>query len=249
MAGHSKWKNIQFRKGAQDAKRGKLFTKFIREITVAARMGGGDLASNPRLRAAWDKALSANMTKETIERAVKRGVGGEDGAVLEEIRYEGYGPFGVAVLVETLTDNRNRTVSEVRHLFSKQGGQLGTEGSVTYLFKKRGELYFPPGVDEQRLLEVALENGADDVQAEPDGAQLILIAPAGFLALREALIAAQLVPAEAEVAWCPDLKVALDRESAEKILKMVDALEDLDDVQNVYTNADIPDALLEEIYA
>jgi YebC/PmpR family DNA-binding regulatory protein len=239
MAGHSKWANIQHRKNAQDAKRGKLFTKLIREITVAAGMGGGDAGSNPRLRAAIDKALTNNMTRDTIDRAIKRGVGGLDGAQVETVRYEGYGPGGVAVLVETLTDNRNRTVGEVRHAFTKCGGNLGTDGSVAYLFNKRGQFTFAPGVAADQLLELALEAGADDVQEHADGSVDVLTSPQQFAAVKAALDAVGLKPAQAEVAMLPELTVAVEGDVQEKVQKLVDMLEDLDDVQEVYTNADL----------
>ncbi|QKT04305.1 YebC/PmpR family DNA-binding transcriptional regulator [Ectothiorhodospiraceae bacterium 2226] len=246
MAGHSKWANIQHRKNAQDAKRGKLFTKLIREITVAARMGGGDPASNPRLRAAIDKALGANMTKDTVERAIKRGSGAADGEAYEEVRYEGYGPAGVAVMVDTLTDNRNRTVAEVRHAFSKSGGNLGTDGSVAYLFARVGLLGYPAGSDEDRIMEAALEAGAEDVAVNDDGSIDVLTAPEDFLAVRDAMVAADLAPEYAEVTERASTSVGLELEDAQKVLRLVDMLEELDDVQNVYTNADYPDEALAE---
>ncbi len=198
MAGHSKWANIQHRKGAQDAKRGKLFTKLIREITVSARMGGGDAASNPRLRAAIDKALAGNMTKDTIDRAIKRGAGAADGDNYEEVRYEGYGPGGVAVMVDCMTDNRNRTVAEVRHAFSKFGGNLGTEGSVAYLFEKVGLLSFPAGSDEDQIMEVALEAGAQDVVRNEDDSVDVQAAPNDFYTVKEAMEKAKLIPTQSE---------------------------------------------------
>lgn len=244
MAGHSKWANIRFRKGVQDAKRGKIFTKLIREITVAARMGGGgDPAHNPRLRAAIDKALDQNMTKDTIERAVKRGTGELEGANYEELGYEGYGPGGVAVLVECTTDNRNRTAGEVRHAFSKHGGNLGQEGSVAYLFKKIGVIGYEPGASEDRVLEITLEAGADDVVTDSDGSIEVFTAPENLAAVRTALEKAGLKPAYAEVTMRASVDVKLEGEEAEKMLKLLDALEDLDDVQNVHTNADFPDEL------
>ncbi len=239
MAGHSKWANIQHRKNAQDARRGKLFTKLIREITVSARMGGGDANSNPRLRTAVDKALTANMTRDTIDRAIKRGVGGLDGADMEEIRYEGYGPGGVAVLVECLTDNRNRTVGEVRHAFTKCGGNLGTDGSVSYLFSKKGILTFAPGSDEERIMENALEAGAEDVKTNEDGSIDVLAAPEDFAAVKATMLNHKLEPAQAEVTMLPAIYVELEGENAEKMHKLIDMLEDVDDVQNVYSNADI----------
>jgi len=247
MAGHSKWANIQHRKGAQDAKRGKLFTKLIREITVAARLGGADPAANPRLRAAIDKALGSNMNKDTIERAVKRGAGAQEGDNFEAVRYEGYGPNGVAVMVDCLTDNRNRTVAEVRHAFSKAGGNLGTDGSVAYLFTKAGVIGFAAGSDEEQLMEVALEAGAEDVITGDDGSIEVITLPEDFSAVKEALEAASLTPEYAEVTMRPSTTVALGLEDAQKVLRLVDMLEDLDDVQQVYSNADIPADVLEKM--
>ncbi len=242
MAGHSKWANIKHRKAAQDAKRGKIFTKLIREITVAARMGGPEIADNPRLRAAVDKALSNNMTKDTIDRAIKRGAGDDDSANMEEITYEGYGKNGVAVLVETMTDNVNRTVSEVRHAFSKFGGNLGTSGSVAFLFTKRGEIFFEPGVEEEKLMEAALEAGAEDVEENEDGSFLVITRPdKSFGEVVDGLKAAGLEPADAEVTMSPSTEAEIDAETAETVGKMIDLLEDLDDVQNVYTNARWPE--------
>lgn len=244
MAGHSKWANIQHRKGAQDARRGKLFTKLIREITVASRAAGGDPANNPRLRAAMDKALTANMSKDTIERAIKKGVGAGEGDNYEEIRYEGYGSGGIAVMVDCLTDNRVRTVAEVRHAFSKAGGNLGTDGSVAYLFSKAGIISYPAGVDEDGLMEAALEAGADDVIANDDGSMDVLVDPAQFETVRDALIAAGLAPENAEVTMRASTTVALDEDDAGKMLRLLERLEDLDDVQNVYSNADISEEIL-----
>jgi YebC/PmpR family DNA-binding regulatory protein len=245
MAGHSKWANIRFRKGVQDARRGKLFTKLIREITVAARSGGGgDPGHNPRLRTAIDKALDANMTKDTIERAIKRGTGELEGASYEEIRYEGYGPGGVALMVECTTDNRTRTVGEVRHALSKHGGNLGTDGSVAYLFKKLGVLTFPAGTSEDAVMEAALAAGADDVVSNDDGSIEVLTAPESYDAVRAAMIAAGLEPEHAEVTQRASTSVSLAGEDAEKMLRLLDMLEDLDDVQNVYSNADFPDEVL-----
>ena len=242
MAGHSKWANIKHRKAAQDAKRGKIFTKLIREITVDARMGGAEINDNPRLRAAVDKALGNNMTKDTIDRAIKRGVGGDDGANMEEITYEGYGKNGVAVLVETMTDNVNRTVSEVRHAFSKFGGNLGTSGSVAFLFTKRGEIFFEPGVEEDKLMEAALEAGAEDVEENDDGSYLVITAPdRSFGDVVDALREAGLEPVDSEVTMSPSTRADMDADTAETVAKMIDHLEDLDDVQNVYTNANWPD--------
>lgn len=247
MAGHSKWSNIKHRKAAQDAKRGQVFTKFIREIIVATKASGPDIADNPRLRAVVDKALSANMTRDTIDRAIKRGAGGEDTSDMSEIVYEGYGPGGVAVLVETLTDNLNRTVGEVRHAFSRNGGNLGTNGSVSYLFSRRGEIVFPPGVDEDALIEVALEAGADDVQGEDDGSFLVITAhDQTFGSVVDALKDAGLEAANAEVTMHPSTAAEVDLETAEKVTKLIDALEELDDVQNVYTNVEFPDEYLND---
>ena len=244
MAGHSKWANIKFRKAAQDAKRGKLFTKFIREITVAARAGGGDAASNPRLRAATDKALGANMTRDTVERAIKRGTGELDGVSYEEVRYEGYAPSGVAVLVECTTDNRNRTVSEVRHAFTKYGGNLGSEGSVAYLFDKVGLLIFPSGVDENVVMETAVEAGAQDVETGPDGTVEVSTEPEKLHFVTDQMSAAGLVSELAEVVQRPTSETELAGEDAEKVMLLISALEDLDDVQDVFTNASFPEDMV-----
>ena len=247
MAGHSKWANIQHRKGAQDAKRGKLFTKLIREITVAARIGGGDASSNPRLRAAIDKALTANMTKDTVERAIKRGSGELEGQNYEEVRYEGYAPGGVAVMVDCMTDNRNRTVGDVRHAFTKCGGNLGTDGSVSYLFSKAGIISYPKGSDEDKIMAAALEAGADDVVSYPDGSIDVLTASEGFVDVKQAMTAAGLEPESAEITMRAATDVALQAEEAGKMLKLLEMLEDLDDVQNVYSNADIPEEVLAQL--
>lgn len=247
MAGHSKWANIQHRKGAQDKKRGKLFTKLIREITVAARMGGGDPAANPRLRAAVDKALSSNMPKDTIERAIKRGSGGLEGESYEEVRYEGYGPGGVAVMVDCMTDNRNRTVSEVRHAFTKCGGNLGTTGSVAYLFTQRGILSYPAGVDEDKVMEAALEAGAEDVVTNEDGSVDVYTTPEDFAQVKAGMEAAGLAAENAEVTMIASTNTPLGREEAERMVRLLEMLEDLDDVQNVYSNADISEEVLAQI--
>ncbi|HIC81222.1 MAG TPA: YebC/PmpR family DNA-binding transcriptional regulator [Kiloniellaceae bacterium] len=247
MAGHSKWANIKHRKAAQDKKRGKIWTKLIREVTVAARTGGGDPEANPRLRLAVDKALSANMPKDTIERAIKRGAGGAEGENYEELRYEGYGPGGTAVIVDCMTDNRNRTASEVRHAFTKAGGNLGTDGSVAYMFSKQGILSYAPGADEDAVMEAALEAGAEDVVTNDDGSVDVVTTPEDFQAVKDAMAAAGLEPAEAEISFEAATKAELDQETAEKLLRLVDALEDLDDVQNVYTNAEIPDNVMEAL--
>jgi YebC/PmpR family DNA-binding regulatory protein len=243
MAGHSKWANIQHRKNAQDAKRGKLFTKLIREITVAARAGGPDASSNPRLRLATDKALTANMTRDTIDRAIKRGAGQQDDDHYEEVRYEGYGPGGAAILVDCMTDNRNRTVAEVRHAFTKTGGNLGTDGSVAYLFEKKGVIDYPPGTDEEAVMDAALEGGAEDVQVDEDGAIEVLTDPDAYDAVLAALRGRGLEPGNAEVTMRAGTLAPLDEETAQSVLKLLNMLDDLDDVQNVFTNADFPESV------
>lgn len=244
MAGHSKWANIQHRKKAQDAKRGKIFTKLIREITIAARMGEPDPAANPRLRLAIDKALGANMTKDTIERAVKRGAGAQDGENFDEVRYEGYGPGGVAVMVDCLTDNRNRTVAEVRHAFTKAGGNLGTSGSVAFQFTHTGVISYPQGSDEDVIMEAALEAGAQDVVSNDDGSIDVLTEPDDFVNVKEAMIAAGHEPEQAEVTMRASTPSSIDKDDAEKMLRLLDTLEELDDVQDVYSNADISEEIL-----
>ncbi|MGY3922246.1 YebC/PmpR family DNA-binding transcriptional regulator [Aeromonas jandaei] len=240
MAGHSKWANIKHRKAAQDAKRGKIFTKLIREITTSARLGDADPANNPRLRAAVTAALTNNMTRDTINRAIQRGAGGGDGEQLETIVYEGYGPAGSAVMVECLTDNRNRTVAEVRHAFSKCGGNLGTDGSVAYLFSKKGLLTFV-GVDEDALMDAALEAGADDVVTEEDGTIEVYTTPNDFGSVLDGLEAAGFKAQSAEVTMIPSTEAELDAETAPKLMRLIDMLEDLDDVQEVYHNGSISD--------
>ncbi len=245
MAGHSKWANIRFRKAAQDAKRGKLFTKLIREITVAARAGGGDPDSNPSLRSAIDKALGANMTRDTVERAVKRGTGELDGDDIVEVRYEGYGIGGVAIMVECATDNKNRTVGEVRHAFTKHGGNLGTDGSVAYLFTRLGSMLFEPGADEDKVMEIAVEAGADDVETDEDGSIEVTTTPEAFHTVQNALIEADLTPVQAELIQRAAVDVDMDAEDAEKVMRLIDALEELDDVQDVFTNASFPEDMAE----
>lgn len=245
MAGHSKWANIQHRKNAQDAKRGKLFTRLIREITTAARNGDPNPDQNPRLRLAVDKALTANMTKDTIERAIRRGAGELEGAAFEEIRYEGYAPGGVAVIVECLTDNRTRTVGEVRHAFSKHGGNLGADGSVGYLFNQCGVLVFPATLDEDRLMEVALEAGAEDVVRDVDDSFEVLTEPGIFHGVKTAMEQAGLKADSAEITMRASTSVELQQAQAETVLKLLEALENLDDVQTVYSNADFPDEVLQ----
>ncbi len=247
MAGHSKWANIKHRKAAQDAKRGKIFTKLIRELTVAARTGGPDQDSNPRLRDAVAKALAANMKKDTVENAIKRGSGAADGENYEEVRYEGYGPAGVAVMVECLTDNRNRTVAEVRHAFSKSGGNLGTDGSVAYLFSKIGLLTYPSGSDEDAIMEAAMEAGAEDIVTNDDGSIDVTTTPEDFNAVKEAMAGAGFEPEVGEVTMQPSTSVDLPLEDAEKVMRLVDMLEDLDDVQNVYNNADFSEEVMTQL--
>lgn len=247
MAGHSKWANIQHRKGRQDAKRGKLFTKLIREVTIAAKLGGGDPSANPRLRAAIDSAKSQSMPKDTIERAVKRGAGGEEGGNLEELRYEGYGPGGVAVLVDTMTDNKNRTVAEVRHAFSKFGGNLGTDGSVAYLFTKVGLISYASGADEDAIMEAALDGGADDIVTNDDGSIDVITEPDSFVDTKEALESAGFEAENAEITMRASTSSELDKKGAESMLKLLDVLEDLDDVQKVYSNAEISEEILAQL--
>jgi YebC/PmpR family DNA-binding regulatory protein len=239
MAGHSKWANIQHRKGRQDAKRGKIFTRLIKEITVAARMGGGDPDMNPRLRLAVEKAFGHNMPKDNIERAMKRGSGGMDGANYEQIRYEGYGPAGAAVLVDCLTDNRTRTVAEVRHAFSKYGGNMGAEGSVAFLFKHCGQLLYAPGTSEERLMDAALEAGAQDVVANDDGSLEVVTGPNEFSAVKARLEKAGFKAELAEVTMKPSAETELSADDSAKMQRLLDALEGLDDVQEVYTTAAI----------
>ncbi|MFM1988420.1 MAG: hypothetical protein RJA99_1377 [Pseudomonadota bacterium] len=240
MAGHSKWANIQHRKGRQDEKRGKLFTRLIKEITVAAKLGGGDPGSNPRLRLAMEKASDANMPKDTVQRAIQKGVGGLEGVNYEEIRYEGYGIAGAAVIVDVMTDNRTRTVAEVRHAFSKYGGNLGTDGSVAFLFKHCGQFVFAPGTSEDKVMEVAIEAGADDVASDEDGSIEVLCAPNDFSQVKAALEAAGLKAEIAEITMKPMTETALEGEDAARMQKLLDVIENLDDVQEVFTNAVLP---------
>jgi YebC/PmpR family DNA-binding regulatory protein len=237
MAGHSKWANIKHRKAASDAKRGKIFSRLIREITVAAKLGGSDPGSNPRLRLAVDKAMDNNIPKDTIERAAKRGAGETEGVSYEQVRYEGYGVHGAAVIVDCLSDNRTRTVADVRHAFTKHGGNLGTDGSVSFLFKHCGQIVFAPGTDEDRLMDVALDAGADDIVDNDDGSIEVLTAPNDFVAVREALTKAGLRPDFADVTMKPSSEVVLAGDDAARMQKLLDDLESLDDVQEVYTNA------------
>ena len=248
MAGHSKWANIRHRKGAQDAKRGKIFTKIIREITVAARLGGGDASANPRLRAAVDNGLSNNMPRDTIDRAIKRGSGEGADTNMDEIRYEGYGPGGAAVMVDCMTDNKNRTVAEVRHAFNKMGGNMGTAGSVAFQFSKLGIISFPAGTDEDALMDLALESGADDVITNDDGSIDVMTTPEAFGDVKDALVAGGMQCELAEVTMHAENKTSLDAKQAETMLKLIDMLDDLDDTQNVYSNAEISDDILQTLH-
>lgn len=238
MAGHSKWANIKHRKAAQDNKRGKIFTKVIREIVVAAKQGGGNPDDNPKLRQVIDKALNVNMTRDTINRAISRGVGGGDDTNMEETTYEGYGPGGVAVLVECLTDNRNRTVSEIRHAFTKHGGNLGTDGSVAYLFSRKGQLIFSEDIDESKLFDAAIESGAEDIISHDDNSVEVITEWTELMGIKDSLAEQGFKAVNAEITMIPSTSSALDTQQQEKILKLIDRLEDLDDVQNVYTNAE-----------
>ncbi len=242
MAGHSKWANIQHRKGRQDAKRGKIWTKIIREITVAARAGGPDPDSNPRLRLAWDKAMAANMPKDNVQRAIQRGAGGTDGSNYEEIRYEGYGPNGSAVLVDCMTDNRQRTVSDVRHAFTKHGGNLGQDGCVAFMFKHCGQFIFAPGSSEEQVMEIGLQAGAEDIVTDEDGMIEVTCAPADYAALKAAFEEAGLKPEVQEVVMKALNEVELEGDDAVKMHKLLDMLESLDDVQEVYTTAVLDEA-------
>jgi len=246
MAGHSKWHNIQHRKGAQDAKRGKIFTKIIKEIVVAAKMGGDVIENNPSLRTVIDKALAANMKRDTIDNAIKRGAGDLDGDNYEEVRYEGYGLGGTAIMVDCLTDNRNRTVADVRHAFSKYGGSLGTDGSVSYMFSKQGFISFASG-DEDAIMEVAIESGADDVITNDDGSIDVMTSPDDFFSVKDAFIANNLNPEHFQITMEPANRIELNLEDAEKFMKLIDTLENLDDTQEVYHNADISDEIMAQL--
>ena len=247
MAGHSKWANIQHRKGAQDKKRGKLFTKLIREITVAAKMGGSDIDANPRLRLAVDKAKAQSMPKDNIERAIKRGAGETDGDDFMEIRYEGYGPGGTAVMVDCLTDNRNRTVADVRHAFAKFGGNLGADGSVNYLFNHVGQILIATGANEDSVMEAAIEAGAEDVIIDNDGSFEVLTAPEDFEQVRDAIVESGIEPDAAQVTMRASTNAELGVKEAGSMIKMLEMLEDLDDVQEVYSNADINEDVLAQV--
>ena len=241
MAGHSKWANIKHRKAAQDAKRGKAFTRLIRELVVASRQGGPSVEDNSRLRTAVDKALGANMTRDTIDRAISRGSGNSDSDNLDEITYEGYASGGIAVLIEAMTDNRNRTVAEVRHAFSKHGGNLGTDGSVAYLFERKGFLLFSNGIEEDAIMDVALDSGAEDVISHSDGLTEVTVAWEAFSEVRQAFENAGIAFIQADISMLPTTFVSLDPSGVEQVSQLVEALEDLDDVQNVYTNAEWPE--------
>jgi YebC/PmpR family DNA-binding regulatory protein len=247
MAGHSKWANIQHRKGAQDKKRSKLFTKLIREIAVAAGIGGGDIDANPRLRLAIDKAKAQSMPKDNIERAVKRGAGELDGVDYQNLRYEGYGPGGTAVMVDCLTDKRNSTVAEIRHAVTKFGGNLGADGSVSYLFNSVGQIAFPAGSDEDSVMEAAIDAGAEDVVADADTSIEVITAPDDFEQVRDAMVAAGFEPERAELTMRAETNAVLSAKEAGSMIKMLELLEDLDDVQEVYSNADISDDVLAQI--
>ena len=247
MSGHSKWANIQHRKGAQDKKRGKLFTKLIREITVASRMGGGEISANPRLRLAVDKAKTQSMPKDNIERAIKRGSGDLEGIEYQEIRYEGYGPGGTAVIIDCLTDNRNRTVADVRHAFSKFGGNLGADGSVNYLFKNVGQLLFAAGSDEDKIMDAAIEAGAEDVIVDADKTIEVLTDPGEFEDVRDKMLELGFEPESAQLTMRASTSSQLDSKEAASMIKMLEMLEDIDDVQQVYSNADISDEILKQL--
>ena len=247
MAGHSKWANIKHRKGRQDAKRGKIFSRLIRELTVASRLGGPVAEDNPRLRTALDKALSANMPKDTIERAIQRGSGSAEGDDLEETTFEGYGPGGVAIIVESMTDNNNRTVAEVRHAFSKAGGNLGTDGSVSYLFIKKGLIQLSNNTSLEQVLEVAIEAGAEDIEENSDQSITISTLLEDFDPVKKALIDKEIETLESEISLVPETSVSTDLETSIKIYKLLEALEDLDDTQNVHSNADFPEEIVEHL--
>lgn len=247
MAGHSKWANIKHRKGRQDAKRGKIFSVLIRELTVAAKLGGPEPDDNPRLRTAVDKALSANMNKDTIERAIQRGAGGLEGENLEEVSFEGYGPGGIAIMVESMTDNNNRTVAEVRHAFTKSGGNLGTNGSVSYLFEKKGLINISDGQDPDQIMEISIEAGAEDIEINDDNSVSITSAPQEFEAIKTALIEADIAIDNSDISLVPETTVQADMETSLKVFKLLEMLEDLDDTQSVTSNIEFAEGMLEEL--
>ena len=248
MAGHSKWANIKHRKGRQDAKKGKVFSVLIREINISAKLGGGIPEDNPRLRTAIEKALAANMTRDTIDRAVQRGAGGVEGENIEEATFEGYGPGGIAILVEAMTDNNNRTVAEIRHSFTKAGGNLGTNGSVSYLFIKKGLIQIGEGADENLVMEISIDAGAEDIEINNDNSISISTSPKDFESVKNALIDKEVSISESEVALVPETTVSVDLDTSLKVFRLLEALEDLDDTQNVHSNADFPDEMMEHIY-
>lgn len=247
MAGHSKWANIKHRKGRQDAKRGKIFSVLIRELTVAAKLGGPEPDDNPRLRTAVDKALSANMNKDTIERAIQRGAGGLEGENLEEVSFEGYGPGGIAIMVESMTDNNNRTVAEVRHAFTKSGGNLGTNGSVSYLFEKKGLINISDGQDSDQIMEISIEAGAEDIEINDDNSVSITSAPQDFETIKTALIEADIAIDNSDISLVPETTVQADMETSLKVFKLLEMLEDLDDTQSVTSNIEFAEGMLEEL--
>lgn len=247
MAGHSKWANIKHRKGRQDAKRGKVFSVLIRELTVAAKLGGGVADDNPRLRTAIDKALAANMTKDTIERAVQRGAGGLEGENLEEVSFEGYGPGGIAIIVESMTDNNNRTVAEVRHAFTKTGGNLGTNGSVSYLFEKKGIITVSSNQDADQIMEVSIEAGAEDIEINDDETITVSSSPEEFEGIKNALSSNELDIDDSEISLVPETTVKADLDTSLKVYKLLEMLEDLDDTQNVTSNIEFAEGMLEQI--
>ena len=247
MAGHSKWANIKHRKGRQDAKRGKIFSVLIRELTVAAKLGGPEPDDNPRLRTAVDKALSANMNKDTIERAIQRGAGGLEGENLEEVSFEGYGPGGIAIMVESMTDNNNRTVAEVRHAFTKSGGNLGTNGSVSYLFEKKGLINISDGQDPDQIMEISIEAGAEDIEINDDNSVIITSAPQDFETIKTALIEADIAIDNSDISLVPETTVQADMETSLKVFKLLEMLEDLDDTQSVTSNIEFAEGMLEEL--
>jgi YebC/PmpR family DNA-binding regulatory protein len=247
MAGHSKWANIKHRKGRQDAKKGKVFSVLIREINISAKLGGGVPDDNPRLRTAIEKALAANMTRDTIDRAVQRGAGGVEGENIEEAIFEGYGPGGIAILVEAMTDNNNRTVAEIRHAFTKAGGNLGTNGSVSYLFIKKGLIQIDEGADENLVMEISIDAGAEDIEINNDNSISISTSPKDFESVKNALIDKEVSISESEVALVPETTVSVDLDTSLKVFRLLEALEDLDDTQNVHSNADFPDEMMEHI--